>query len=151
MILDVDGTGAGGTREHRRLFAALDPHTTRKESRSCASCHASSIALGLGTGTLDLDGDEPRFTPADPSPDEPGLARDGWTSLFPAAPAPGTRDDVRSLDAREQRRTLRVGPCLPCHGKADDAIYRDFDRSVRALVGGTTRCRFTPTSWLAAP
>lgn len=148
MILTVEGDWAGGGTKSHRLYAALDPHTTRKESRSCASCHASATALGLGEGTLDLGAGGPRFTPAAPLPDAPGLARDGWVPLFPQAAAPGTRTNVRSLDAAEQRRVLRVGPCLSCHPKVTDRIYVDFPRSVRTLFQGSSPCTFQPPSWL---
>jgi hypothetical protein len=149
MVLTADLRNAGGTNVSRRLYAAIDPHTTRKESRSCASCHASSTALGLGAGTLDLGDDGPRFTPAWPQPGAPDAARDGWVSLFPQSAAPGTRTDVRSLDAPEQRRVLRVGPCLPCHEKSADPVYRDFERSVRSLVTGGSACAFIPPPWIA--
>ena len=148
MVLTADLGASEGAHVSRRLYAAIDPHTTRKESRSCASCHASSTALGLGTGTLDLGIDGPRFVPAEPRSDQPADARDGWVSLFPEAPAPGTRTDVRSLDAPEQRRTLRVAPCLPCHAKSADAIYRDFDRSVKTLLDGGSRCTFEAPRWI---
>lgn len=121
----------------RRLFAPIEPHTTQKQARSCSSCHLSSVALGLGSGRLDLTADEPAFVPAEPTPD--GLARDAWTRLGSAAI--GTRRGVRSLDGPEQRRVLEVGRCVPCHDQAKDPIYRDFGASVRLRREPGSRCR----------
>ena len=68
--LDLDATAAGGSSASRRLFASLDPHSTGKKARDCASCHLSSWALGLGTGTLSLSGGVPSFKPAVPAPED---------------------------------------------------------------------------------
>jgi hypothetical protein len=148
MIVTGDATAAGGGRFSRRLYAALDPHTTRKESRTCASCHLSSQALGLGAGILNLASDEPVFVPDHPGPDDPATASDGWVGLFPTEAAPGTRLNLRSLDATEQLRVLRVGPCLGCHPKSIDPIYLDFQGSVVKLGSPGTRCPFTPPPWV---
>ncbi len=131
-----------GTRTDHRLYAALDPHTTTKEARSCDSCHRSSVALGLGEGTLDVDVDPPRFVPATPDPASPARAADGWTTL--GAPAAiGTRDGLRSLDAAEQQRVLAVGRCTPCHGRADDPIYVDFAAAQRRRTRPGSRCKLS--------
>lgn len=100
-----------------RRFALLDPHATRRPSRSCVDCHRSAVALGLGTGALDVE--TLRFTPARPVAGSPGLADDGWTTLLAVTPGVGTRVGARSLDASEQRRVLRVGVCLQCHAAMD--------------------------------
>ncbi len=107
MILDIEPSGREGSGANRRLFAPLEPHNTGKKARTCESCHLSSTALGLGTGTLDLDGQSPSFLPRESARSDPSLAEDGWTSLVAARPAPGTRIGFRSLDAAELRRELR--------------------------------------------
>jgi hypothetical protein len=62
-----------------RVFAPLSPHTTGA-SRSCASCHRSGVALGLGDGEfIERDG-EVYFRPAN-DPLQDGLPRDAWTNL----------------------------------------------------------------------
>lgn len=96
-----------------RSYALLDPHTSGP-ARSCVSCHRDPVALGLGQG--ELDPATLRFSAS---------ARDGWTTLFPDEPGPGTRVGARSLDAEEQRRVLRVGVCLGCHA-ADEAWWTEF-------------------------
>lgn len=104
-----------------RRFALLDPHATRRTSRSCIACHREPAALGLGTGLLELE--TLRFTPALRVADQPALAVDGWTTLLPDEPALGTRRGNRSFDATEQRRVLRVGVCLSCHETAADPLW----------------------------
>ncbi|MBK9089927.1 MAG: hypothetical protein IPL90_13105 [Holophagales bacterium] len=142
MVMDLDATSAGGPRASRRLFASLDPHSTGKKARSCESCHLSSWALGLGTGTLDLSGAEPAFTPPAPAAEDARMASDAWTHLDAEHPGAGTRVDLRSLDAKELRRTLAVGACLPCHRDGRDPVYRDFEQAKSRLAAGGTRCAF---------
>ncbi len=113
MIATIEGSGPSDTPREIRRFALLDPHATRRPARACADCHRSAVALGLGTGALDVE--TLRFTPAVPVEGAPGMAQDGWTSLLAAAAGEGTRVGARSLDSTEQRRVLRVGICLGCH------------------------------------
>jgi hypothetical protein len=62
-----------------RVFAPLSPHTTGA-SRSCASCHRSSSALGLGSGSLRIGTDRIEFEPAEQRLRD-GLPADAWTNL----------------------------------------------------------------------
>ena len=140
MVMDLDATSAGGPKRSLRLYASLDPHSTGKKARDCASCHLSSWALGLGTGTLDLSGPEPSFRPATPAAEDPRMASDAWTHLDAGQPGVGTRVGLRSLDAVELRKTLAAGVCLPCHKVASDPVYRDFAASKARLERGGTGC-----------
>ena len=152
MIAELDARAAGGERRRVRLFAATDPHTTRREARRCVDCHRDPWSLGLGAGRLDLDADPPAFTPASPRPGAPGApGADGWSALFPDRPAVGSHPEVRALDAEAQRRTLRVGYCLGCHS-TDDALFADFAVGLRRFVAGgaTKRCRGRNLDWLEA-
>ena len=76
-----------------RQFAPLSPHTTGA-ARSCASCHRSSAALGLGHGEFVNEGDEQRFVPEHELLRD-GLPSDAWTniggSLGGRAPVAGQR------------------------------------------------------------
>lgn len=62
-----------------RQFAPLSPHTTGA-ARSCASCHRSSVALGLGRGKFVNDGGERRFVPEHALLQD-GLPGDAWTNI----------------------------------------------------------------------
>lgn len=138
-----------------RLHAAIVPHTTQREARTCLSCHADALALGLGEGALDLTGDAVRFTPTRPDPAAPTLAvavaLDRWVALFPDAPGTTTRTGGRSLDASEQRRVLTVGACLGCHAAADHLWSSPFARGLDRLARGdapSCRGRFAP--WMTS-
>ena len=76
-----------------RQFAPLSPHTTGA-SRSCASCHRSGKALGLGDGEVVRDGDGFSFSSRHALRQD-GLPADAWTngerSLGGNTPMPGQR------------------------------------------------------------
>ena len=123
----------------RRLYAPSVPHTTTHKGRSCASCHRSSLALGLGRGklTLDTGGAKPawRFSPAVETLPQDGLPADAWIPWGRARTDRhlATRANARPFTQKEQHRVLRVGACLPCHDPATpagQAIYRDFDKAL---------------------
>ncbi len=128
-------------REVRR-YALTDPHATRRASRTCADCHRSPVALGLGSGALDPE--TFRFTPAHPVSGFIDLADDGWTTLGAAVPGEGNRVGARSLNLEEQRKVLRVGVCLRCHEGAAVSTFADLFRRPE-------RCRAPPGWWDQAP
>ena len=142
MVMDLDVEAAGGPRASRRLYSSFDPHSTGKKARTCESCHLSPWALGLGTGTLSLTGGVPSFTPAVAAAEDARLAFDAWTHLDAEHSGLGTRVGLRSLDAKELRRALAVGACLPCHKGARDPVWKDFAASRARLARGATRCAF---------
>ena len=128
----------------RRLYGLTFAHTVRREVRPCASCHADPVALGFGAGALryetDGRGGRWRFTPRQPPSKHDGLPEDAWTGfLQPRTGMVSARDDVRPLAVDEQRRILRVGACLACHG-ADSPVMKeavsgfDAERSFLTLV-----------------
>ncbi|HMM36465.1 MAG TPA: hypothetical protein PKA62_17255, partial [Thermoanaerobaculia bacterium] len=142
MVMELDAAAVSGPSASRRLYASLDPHSTGKKARDCASCHLSSWALGLGTGTLSFESGAATFRPAVPAAEDARMAADGWTRLDAPSPGVGTRVGLRSFDAAELRRALAVGACLPCHAKAADPVWKDFAASKERLARGGTRCRF---------
>ncbi len=103
MIMTVDHPDFAEPLFSRR-FGAISPHTTGP-ARSCESCHASSIALGLGDGSLEKQGDDWTFDPAHPLLRD-GLPADAWTRLEAAQPASGTKPDDRSFNRDEMKRIL---------------------------------------------
>jgi cytochrome c553 len=148
MILDLDATAAGGTRLAGRWFSAFDPHTTSRRARTCASCHRSAQALGLGEGELLWSDQGPQFTPA--HSDGSGLAADGWTRLGAAEPGQGTRAGLRSLRAGEMQQVLRVGACLACHDGKEQRIFADFSRSRQQIRQPASPCTGRRQAWLIA-
>ena len=129
----------------RRLYGKLSAHTTRREARSCKSCHADPVALGFGKGELRYEvagtSGRWRFRPAmKPSPHD-GLPEDAWTGFLQARTGMvSTREGARPFSVDEQKRILRVGACLACHAGDTPVMkraLRDFDAT---LAGRSPRC-----------
>jgi quinol-cytochrome oxidoreductase complex cytochrome b subunit len=129
----------------RRLYARIEPHTTRREVRSCESCHSDPVALGYGSGELRYERTETggrwTFHATAPLLAEDGLPADAWIPFLGFRTGMlSTRDDVRPFTLDEQRRILRVGACLTCHEPASPAMrdsVRDFDTT---LARRSSRC-----------
>ena len=141
MVLTIDRNREPGRPPDtvfRRLYARVEPHTTRREVRSCESCHSEPVALGYGRGELryERSGERGRwrFTPASPPLPDDGLPADAWIPfLGTRAGMVSTRDDVRPFTAEEQRRILRVGACLTCH-PGGSPVMRESVRNFDALL-----------------
>jgi hypothetical protein len=102
MIMTVDHPSFEKTKFVRR-FAPLSPHTVGT-ARSCASCHRSGTALGLGQGELIRDDRGVSYRPDQKLlPD--GLPADAWTSIdsspgnqaTAAGPRPLGRDEIMKI------------------------------------------------------
>ena len=106
MIMTIAHPSWERTKFQRR-FAPLSPHTTGR-SRSCASCHQSSKALGLGEGAVVREEDGLSFAPRHDLLQD-GLPADAWTntenSLGGSAPLPGQRP----FNPAEMTRILGAG------------------------------------------
>jgi hypothetical protein len=148
MILTIDRNREPGRPSDlvfRRLYARIEPHTTRRDVRSCQSCHSDPVALGYGRGELRYDrtpaGGRWTFTPASPSLPDDGLPADAWIPFLGTRDGMvSTREDVRPFTAEEQRRILRVGACLTCHAPLS-AVMRDSVPDFDALLARrSARC-----------
>lgn len=115
-----------------RLYAPAVPHTITTRSRSCQSCHFSSLAIGAGRGALEFDAGGWKFTPTYEPLRYDGLPADAWVGfLRERLGTVSTRTDARPLTPAEQRRVLRVGACLTCHAHDESPrIYEDFGASL---------------------
>jgi len=119
-----------------RLAYAMNPHSVGKKVRTCASCHMSPSAIGLGEGDIRLGlnsiGEDDKVLP---------LVRtdiiSGRSKLAPRArltmrgePLAGvSQTGARLFNQEEINRILKVGNCLPCHEQYDDPIYQDMEKS----------------------
>jgi hypothetical protein len=91
-------------RRFGRYFAALSPHTSGR-ARSCASCHRSPSALGLGRGVLRrAEGGWSFIARDDPLAD--GLPADAWTDLSGARKGAAIPEGGRPFDRAERSRVL---------------------------------------------
>ncbi len=93
----------------------IQPHTITKEARSCESCHASTKALGLGSGFyvserngLDIDFELERIV------DEEGNQIQATS-----------HDGARPFNKEEIEKIYRVNVCASCHSlTADEDIWK---------------------------
>ena len=118
------------------LAYAMNPHSVGKKVRSCASCHTSPRALGLGEGDINIglnsSGKDDKVLP---------LVRtdimSGRSQLAPKArltmrgePLAGiSQSGARLFNQEEINRILKVGNCLPCHEQYNDPIYQNMTKS----------------------
>jgi hypothetical protein len=146
MILTIDRPaveGQAAATVFRRLYARIEPHTTRREARSCTSCHNDPVAIGYGRGELRferLPGDGRgrwQFSPASDTLPQDNLPADAWVPFLGARSGlVSTRDDVRPFSVEEQRRILTVGACLTCH-EGDSPVMRGSVRGFEAVLART--------------
>ena len=124
-----------------RLFSPSSPHTTGK-SRDCKSCHLSSLALGLGRGSLHYSIEkgygEWSFESEYSLRKEDGLPEDAWTGLYlDRDTLVSTRNYFRPLNSQEQSDVLLLGACLTCHDQNSPVIREtltsDFHQMLRNL------------------
>ena len=117
VFTTTDGTSGIGTNP-------IQPHTVRKEARSCTSCHDSNKALGLGGGIYDIK----RNFPAGDAPvdfESERIVDENGKQLQQTA-----RDGARPFNKEEMERIRRSGTCIACHG-AEDSLWQ----KVKAKTG----------------
>jgi hypothetical protein len=145
MTLNLPGRPpSGGRTLSPRLYGRVEPHTTRKGSRSCRSCHNEPAALGYGRGRLSYartpGGGRWRFQP-EAAPAADGLPADAWIPFLGQRQGMlSTREDVRPFTVAEQRRILAVGACLTCH-EGHSRVMREALRDFKGTLARTSpRC-----------
>ena len=142
-------SGAAPDVHFWRLFARVEPHTTRREARSCKSCHNDPDALGYGRGALRFERIASglgrwTFAPAEAALPQDGLPADAWIPFLGSRSGTvSTRDDMRPFSVEEQRRILTVGACLTCHA-SDSAVMRRSVRDFDALMAARTPACLVP-------
>jgi hypothetical protein len=103
----VDGTSGIGTNP-------IQPHTVSKEARSCADCHATPKALGLGSGHyVSRDNGLPIDFELERIVDEDGV------QIQQTA-----HEGARPFNKDELSRVSRAGTCIACHGADDESWTR---------------------------
>ncbi len=110
-------------------MAAIDPHTTQSKGRTCAACHTSTKAVGLGLGTAWQEGGEWRFDPAtQPLTTSAGITPrlDAFVTIDGIPLQKSFRPNLRPFNQQELSRILTVGTCLPCHPTIQDKAYHPF-------------------------
>ena len=119
-----------------RLAYALNPHSTGSQVRSCASCHLSGRVLGFGEGDLRIGrnstGKNDTLQPlvrTEIIAGRSSLAPDTRVTVRGEPVAGVSQPGARPFNQKEINRILKVGNCIPCHGRYDDPIYQDMRKS----------------------
>lgn len=134
-LIDEDGQPAGGFT--RLTMAALNPHTTQPQGRTCVGCHTSTKTIGLGEGTAWKENGQWRFAALDQGLEtEAGTTPplDGYVDIDGNPLQNSARPDLRPFNKKELSRILRVGQCLPCHKDYSDKIYNEYSRDKKCPV-----------------
>jgi len=139
-IYDKDITNDGF---HSFAYAAWDPHTTQKQSRSCDDCHFNPMSLGLGQGILDMKKDKIVFQPFYQS------QKSGMPISYPIDALVSkegkqfqsfSRQKARGFNQKEVKKIVEVYKCIVCHNTWDDKIYKDFKTSKKMFYDKKTSC-----------
>ncbi|MBW2998765.1 hypothetical protein KY321_04455, partial [Candidatus Woesearchaeota archaeon] len=127
MTLDKSKYDEKSTKKiFKRLFAPTVAHTIQKESRTCESCHNSSLALGYGRGNLEyiVNDNIGRwiFESQFENIKYDNLPEDAWIGFLSTRNKyMATRENVRPFNLDEQKKILTFGACLTCH-EADSKV-----------------------------
>ena len=133
----------------RFTMAAINPHTTQKEGRSCADCHASTKTVGLGEGRLSIKEGAVTFIPLDKGVKTASGHTVGFDTFVALDGTPlqyGSRKDLRPFNGDELFRILRIGECVVCHDSYQDPVWKDYNVNTRCTrVNG--RDSLTEARW----
>lgn len=123
----------------KRLFAPSFSHTINKKGRSCISCHLNPLALGYGSGKLELlKSRRWLFTPVYKLLKEDGLPSDAWIGFLKERYENSTtRTYTRPFTIAEQKKILLVGACLSCHNQ-DDEFKNNCLSDFKSMLKKTT-------------
>ncbi len=120
------------------LAYALNPHSIRKQARSCTSCHLSGKALGLGEGDLKIGknstGKNDFVDPLNRSNiilKASQFEPQAKVSMRGESIAGTHQPLARTFNQKEINRILRIGNCIPCHDSYEDPIYQDIQKSYK--------------------
>jgi hypothetical protein len=120
------------------LAYALNPHSIRKQARSCTSCHLSGKTLGLGEGDLKIGknatGKNDFVDPLNRSDiilKASQFEPQAKVSMRGESIAGTHQPQARTFNQKEINRILRIGNCIPCHDSYEDPIYQDIKKSYK--------------------
>ncbi len=109
-------------------MAPTHPHTSRKEAPRCVDCHLNTKALGLGEAGLTVD-------PASLTMELEPIYDSAASGLKITFPLDAVVHDGKSVQAKflppargftpeEIKKIVAIGPCLACHDRYDDPVWR---------------------------
>lgn len=129
-----------------RWYAPNAAHTTTKEVRDCASCHANPQALGYGRGVLEYEIKNNKgnwnFESHFANSPQDRLPQDAWIGFLSEVNNQKTysaHDYLKPLDLQDQKRMLQVGSCLQCHGKDVKFTKRMVEGEYQKMLKNKTK------------
>jgi len=128
---------------HSMAYAAWDPHTTQKQSRTCVDCHFNSTTLGMGSGILDIKDKNITFMPYYNSKDSGmpfSYPIDSLVSKDGDQFQTFSRTKARGFNNKEVNKIIEAYKCIICHNKWEDKIYEDFKQSKILFYSKKTSC-----------
>jgi hypothetical protein len=145
MILSINQEPFEKGKSFHRLYAPTSGHTTKRQGRSCKSCHNDPLAYGFGRGELIYrvagNAGNWTFVPRFALNVNDNLPEDAWTGFLPEAKSPfATRDWLRPFNVAEQRRILLVGTCLNCHDEKTKVMNRALENFEQTLAKRSEKC-----------
>lgn len=142
MTIDKASFSKNGDKVFHRLYAPASAHTTRRESRSCKSCHNNPLAIGFGRGSLVFSSAgrwtfEPKY---ERHPND-SLPEDAWTGFLKnRSGIVSTRKGIRPFNVDEQKRILTAGACLTCHDENSAIMTQSLTDFSKLVNSRSTRC-----------
>lgn len=137
IITLIDDKGEPDRQFNRLTMAAINPHTTQKEGKSCAECHTRTKVLGLGEGTAWKKNGQWQFSPAAQGIEtEVGktVPLDAFVSIDGTPLQHSSRPDLRPFNKDELTRILRVGICIECHKEYNDKAWKNYSPETNCPV-----------------
>lgn len=138
-LLDDQGQNEGSF--NRLTMAAINPHTTQPQGRTCQECHTDPKVLGLGEGTLWQDQGKWHFDPVsrgEITNSGPTPPLDAFVTLDGVALQHSSRPDLRPFNREELSRILRIGLCLDCHKDYNDKAWQNYKPNTTCPQKGET-------------
>jgi hypothetical protein len=141
-VVDPQGKIRPEATSRHLVMAGFDPHTTAVEVPSCEDCHLDPKVMGLGQGTLTMTNTGLSVELVSSSTgDGIDFPLDAFVSTDGQPLQTASRVKSRPFNPEELKRIYRVGPCLSCHDRYLDPIYRSFDDALQRFKSGKTPCR----------
>jgi hypothetical protein len=129
IVTVVDEDGQIDKSFDRFTMAAINPHTTQAKGRACIDCHTSTKTVGLGEGTVFMRNGELIFEAVDQGVSTSAgktVPFDAYVTLDGEPLQHSSRSTLRPFNQNELRAILRVGLCVRCHNRYDDAVWKGY-------------------------
>jgi len=118
MVTLLNKEGQPQQQFNRLTMAAINPHTTQKQGRTCRDCHILTKTMGLGEGTAWYEDNSWHFSSihqGEKTPPGITVPLDGYVAIDGTALQNSSRKTLRPFNKEELAGILRTGVCVLCH------------------------------------